>query len=100
MKYAVIKISGKQFKVHEGQEIIIDRVEKEKLEPEVLLLSSENKTLIGKPNVKNAKIKIKVLKEEKGKKVNVLRYKAKSRYIKRKGFRPVFTRILIEKIPD
>lgn len=99
MKYAVVRILGKQFKVGEGEEVLVPRVGKEKLEPEILLVADEDKISVGKPTLKEAKLKIKVLKEEeKGEKIDILRYKAKSRYQKHTGFRPQFTRILIEKI--
>lgn len=98
MKYAVIRISGRQYKVKEGEEIVVDRLGENKLEAEVLLVADGEKILVGKPTVKEAKIKTKVLGEEKGEKIDILRYKAKSRYVKHLGFRPSLTRILIEKI--
>jgi large subunit ribosomal protein L21 len=98
MKYAIIKIKGHQYKVSEGEEILVDRLGSDKAEPEVLLIVDGDKVQIGKPTLKEAKIKIKTLKEEKGEKIRVLKYKAKSRYRKVRGFRPQYTRLLIEKI--
>jgi len=99
-KYAVIKTKGQQFKVSEGDEILIGKLsEKEKPEIEVLLVSDGKKVNVGKPTVKGVKVKVKVLEmEEKGKKLHIETFKAKSRYRKKKGFRPVHTRIKIEKI--
>ena len=78
---------------------MVPRVGEQKLEPEVLLVADEDKISVGKPVLKEVKLKIKVLKEEeKGEKIDILRYKAKSRYQKHTGFRPKFTRLLIEKI--
>jgi len=99
MKYAVVRILGKQFKVGEGEEVLVPRVGDEKLEPEVLLVVEDDKISVGKPVLKEAKLKLKVLKEEeKGEKIDIVRFKAKSRYHKHTGFRPQFTRLLIEKI--
>lgn len=100
MKYAIIKIKGVQYKVSEGDEVLVGKLgEKEKPEAEVLLVVSDGKVKIGKPVVKGAKVKLKVVKqEEKGKKLKILKYKAKSRYRKRMGFRPVYTRLLVEQI--
>ena len=106
-KYAVVKIKGHQYKVAEGQEILVDKLSlplhgklgKDKVEPEVLLVVDGDKVNVGKPTVKDAKIKIKIVKEEeKGEKIHVRKYKAKSRYRRHIGFRPKFTRLQIEKI--
>jgi len=98
MKYAVVRIKGHQYKVSDGQEFLIDRVDGEKIESEVLLLVDDKRVKLGKPVVKDAKIKLRILGEEKGKKIEVIKYKAKSRYRRKRGFRPFFTRLLVEKI--
>ena len=99
-KFAVIKTKGQQFKVSEGDEILIGKLsEKEKPELEVLLISNGEKVKVGKPFVKGASVKVKIVeREEKGKKLHIETFKAKSRYRKKKGFRPVHTRLKIEKI--
>lgn len=97
-KYAVIKIAGHQFKVTEGQELLVDRLTDQKAAPEVLLIAEEGKVKVGKPKVAGAKVTLKVMGEEKGQKIDVYKYKAKSRYRKHTGFRPQYTRILIQKI--
>lgn len=102
MKYVVIKTSGRQYKVAEGDELEIDKIEGEKGKSitfeEVLLLVDEGKVKIGQPLVKGAKVKAKILDQVKGKKIRVATYKAKSRYRRVKGFRPLLTKIKIEKI--
>lgn len=99
MKYAVIEIKGSQYRVQEGDEILVDKIESKNPETKILLVKDDKKVSIGKPEVKDAKIKIKVLKEEeKGEKLHVQTYKAKSRYRRKIGFRPLYTRLLIEKI--
>lgn len=98
-KYAVVKIKGHQYKVEEGQEILVDKLGKDKVESAVLLVVNDEKVSVGKPVVNDAKIKIKIVKEEeKGEKIHVRKYKSKSRYRRHIGFRPKFTRLLIEKI--
>ena len=70
-----------------------------KIDPEVLLFADDGKVKVGKPVLKDVKIKIKILAEmEKGEKIEVYKFKAKSRYRKHTGFRPQYTRLLIEKI--
>ncbi len=100
MKYAVVRIGGKQYKVSEGQEILVDKLkDPKKLEPEVLLFVDDEKTKVGKPVLKDIKVKTKVVSElEKGEKIEVYKFKAKSRYRRHTGFRPQYTRLLVEKI--
>jgi large subunit ribosomal protein L21 len=99
MKYAVIRIKNQQYKVSEGEELLVDKLGTDKPEVTVLLVSDGKKVKIGKPEVKDAKVKIKILKdEEKGKKLHIQTFKAKSRYRRKVGFRPLYSRILVEKI--
>lgn len=98
MKYVVFRLKGNQYKVKEGEEILVGRLGEDKPEAEVLLLVDKGKVKVGKPVLKNVKVKFRVLaEEEKGKKITVLKYKAKSRYRKKRGFRPIYTRLLVEK---
>jgi large subunit ribosomal protein L21 len=99
-KYAVVKIQGKQYKVREGDELLVDKLEKDQKPVfEVLLVVKDDKIQVGKPQVKGVKVKAKILSaEEKGKKLSILKFKAKSRYRRKYGFRPVYTRLLIENI--
>ena len=99
-KYAVIRLQGKQYKVSEKDELLVDKVvDFKKLDPEVLLFADEGKIKVGKPILKDVKVKIKVLSEmEKGEKIDVYKFKAKSRYKRHTGFRPQYTKLLIEKI--
>jgi len=96
-KYAIIKLQGHQYQVSENDEILVDKMsEDSKLE--VLLFVDGKKIKVGKPVLKDVSVKIKVINEEKGDKIKVFKYKSKSRYRKRKGFRAQYTRILVEKI--
>jgi large subunit ribosomal protein L21 len=102
MKYAVIKISGSQFKVCEGDEIEVSRLsdkEGDKIEfNEVLLAAADNKLKLGKPVVKDAKVSGMVLKHMLGEKVHISKFKAKTGYRRKIGFRPKLSLVKIEKI--
>jgi large subunit ribosomal protein L21 len=99
MKYAVIRLKGRQYKVTEGQELLVDKMTDLKLLPEVLLVADGDTVKVGKPVLKDSKVSLKVLTElEKGEKVEVYHFKAKSRYRKHTGFRPQYTKVLVEKI--
>jgi len=99
MKYAVVRITGKQYKVEEGKEILVDKVvDPKKLTSETLLVVDGDKVLVGKPTLKN-EVKYKVVTDmEKGEKVEIYKFKAKSRYKRHTGFRAQYTRLLVEKI--
>lgn len=98
MKYAVIKLQGHQYKVSEKDEFLVDKLN-QKPEPEVLLLVDEDKVLVGKPTLKDIKITFKIVAEkELGEKLDIYKFKAKSRYRKHTGFRPQYSRLLVEKI--
>lgn len=102
VKYAVVKIGGSQFKVAVGDELNVEKLEAEKGKTvefdEVLLLVADEKVKIGRPLVKGAKVKAKILDQVKGKKIRVATYKAKSRYRRVKGHRKLLTKIRIESI--
>lgn len=99
MKYAVIRINGTQHKVSEGEEILVDRLGDRKPEADVLLVVDGEKVKVGKPKIEKVKVKLKVIaEEEKGKKLTIQKFKAKSRYRRKYGFRPKYTRLLVEKI--
>ena len=98
-KYAVIRLLGRQHKVVEGKELLVDKMTDLKLTPEVLMVVDGEKVVVGKPVLKDAKVVLKVVTEiEKGEKIEVYHFKAKSRYRKHTGFRPKYTRVLVEKI--
>ena len=101
-KFAVIRIGGKQYRVSEGEEILVDKlIDIKNVSPEVLLVVDGEKIEIGKPVLTKAKVTVKVLVEvEKGEKIDVFKYKAKSRESRHVGFRAKYTRLLIEKISN
>ena len=100
--FAIIKTGGKQYIVSPGQKIRIEKLDiaegKEVVLSEVLVLEKQNKVEIGAPLVEGAKVTGKVLRQGKGKKVIVFKYKSKTRYKKRKGHRQPFTEVEITKI--
>ena len=101
MTFAIIKTGGKQYKVAEGDVLEVEKLDhdgKEIVFEDVLLVSGDKDVKIGKPNVDGAKVTAKVIEDGKGKKKMVLRYKAKTRYKKKKGHRQPYTQVQITKI--
>jgi large subunit ribosomal protein L21 len=98
--YAVIRIAGKQYKVSEGKEILVDRLADIKdISPDILLTVNDGNVKVGKPTIKDTKIVFDVInQEEKQEKIRVFKYKSKSRYRKHVGFRAQMTRLLVKSI--
>lgn len=100
--YAIIKTGGKQYKVSEGNEIIIEKLEAaegdEVTFEEVLSVVDGENVKIGQPLVEGAKVSGKVVKNGKGPKIRIFKYKHKTNYRRRQGHRQPFTKVKIEKI--
>ena len=102
MNIAVIKTGGKQYLVKEGSVLSVEKLaganEGDTVSfDDVLLTDDGSATKVGKPSVSGSKISAKVVETGKGKKVIVVKYKAKSRYHKKRGHRQPFTKVKIEK---
>ena len=98
--YAIINSGGRQARVAEGDVIQIDRVgSDDDLEFTPLMLVTKDGTVVTDPTkLGKAKVKAKVLGEEKGDKVRVFKYKNKSGYRRRIGHRQKYTTIEVTKI--
>lgn len=102
MKYVVVNINGKQYKVSKGEKLSVDKLAAKEgaiLEfTEVLLSSDEGKVEIGKPFIKDALVKAKATEQKLGKKLDVFKFKAKTGYRRKMGFRPHLTTLEITEI--
>ena len=100
--WAIISTGGKQYKITEGQTLVVDKFNdqgKGRIDFDRVLLVKEDKNLtVGKPYVEKAKVTAKVLENFKDKKVRVVKFKPKSRYLRVSGHRQAKTKVLIEKI--
>ena len=100
--WAIISTGGKQYKITEGQTLVVDKFNdqgKGRIDFDRVLLVKEDKNLtVGKPYVEKAKVTAKVLENFKDKKVRVVKFKPKSRYLRVGGHRQAKTKVLIEKI--
>ncbi len=61
----------------------------------VLLMADEKETKIGEPYIEGAKISAKIEGEGRAKKINVIKYKSKTRYHKKYGHRQPYTQVVI-----
>jgi len=101
--FAVIATGGKQYKVSAGDTIRIERADefeegKKVTFSDVLLTDNGSKTEVGAPLLSGAVVEGEVLSLGRAKKVVVVKYKAKSRYHKKRGHRQQFAEVKISKI--
>lgn len=99
---AVIVTGGKQYTVSEGDVLYIEKLEAEaestvKFDQVLAVLDGEN-SKIGAPVVDGASVEAKVVKNGKGKKIDIIRYKAKKNEKKHIGHRQPYTKVEITKI--
>jgi large subunit ribosomal protein L21 len=109
MTQAVIKTGGKQYVVTPGAFVTIEKLGRgiatldlKKGDPvtfsEVLLTDDGTKTVIGAPMVPGVTVTATVAMVGRAKKIDVVKYKAKSRYLKHNGHRQPFIKVKIESI--
>ena len=100
--YAIIETGGKQYRVQEGDKIVVEKLAVEEGQEvafeRVLTVVKDGEVLVGAPVVAGAKVVAKVVEHGKGKKILVFKYKAKSNYRKRQGHRQPFTTVEITAI--
>ncbi len=101
MKYAVLKSGGKQYKVSAGQILEVEKLEndgKSVVFSEVLLVVDGDKVEVGMPTVAGVSVFASIVSEIKGEKIEVFKYKSKSRYRKHTGHRQKYTQVKIDSI--
>ena len=100
--FAVIEAGGKQYKVVEQDIIFVEKLAvaegDEIVFDQVKALSDANGFRVGTPVVDGARVTAKVLRNGKGKKIYVLKYKAKKNEKKKIGHRQPYTKVQIVKI--
>ena len=99
---AVIVTGGKQYTVSEGDILFVEKLNAEeeavvKFDEVLAVLDGEN-SKIGAPVVEGAAVEAKVVKNGKGKKIDVIKYKAKKGEKKHIGHRQPYTKVEITKI--
>ena len=101
MKYAIVTSGGKQYRVSEGETVVVDQlpvaVDSVYEFPEVLLFV-DGDVQVGKPSLTDVTVSGKVIEHTKGEKIRVSKFKAKAKYRRTTGFRAALTKIQIEHI--
>ncbi|MEG0804091.1 MAG: 50S ribosomal protein L21 [Pygmaiobacter sp.] len=100
--YAVIVTGGKQYRVEKDDVIYVEKLAVEAGETvefdQVLAVGEDGNVKFGTPTVAGALVKGNVEKQGKGKKLNILRYRAKKGSMRKMGHRQPFTKITITDI--
>lgn len=107
-EFAVIYTGGKQYKVSEGSLVSIEKIKDEKGSTykkgdkisfdKVLLVDDGKDTTIGTPYIKGAKVEGELVEIGRARKILVVKYKQKSRYLRRNGHRQPFFKVKITSI--
>ena len=100
--HAIIETGGKQYKVAEGDTLFIEKLPVEAGEAvtfdKVLAVIDGDNVTVGTPVVEGAKVDASVVKNGKGKKIIVFKYKPKKGYRRKQGHRQPYTKVTIGKI--
>jgi len=104
MEFAVIQTGGKQYKVAIGDEIKIEKLLGEYKEGDkivfdkVLLVDNGSDTTIGTPYITGAKVTGSITKIGRLPKIDVIKYKQKSKYFKKNGHQQPYFQIKIDAV--
>ena len=100
--HAIIETGGKQYKVAEGDTLYIEKLNAEAGDTvtfdKVLAVLDGDKVTFGAPAVAGASVTANVVKNGKGKKILVFKYKPKKTYRRRQGHRQPYTKVEITKV--
>lgn len=100
--YAIVEISGKQYRVAKDQTVYVDKfAEKEGDDvtlDKVLMIVDGDKSVVGKPYLSNVKVSAKVMGVAKGKKVRGIKFKKRKNYTRTIGHSPLFTELKISDV--
>jgi large subunit ribosomal protein L21 len=101
MSYAVIKTGGKQYRVIEGQTLLIERLPDDvgaTVDLQTLLLAGDGDPVFEADGLASAVVRAEVVAHERGPKLRVFKFKPKRGYKRRTGHRQELTRIRITSI--
>ncbi len=99
--YAVIKTGGKQYRVAEGQTLLVERLSGDEgatVELEPLLLAGGDDPKFGADALGSARVTATIVGHERGPKIRIFKYKPKRGYKRRQGHRQELTRIRVDSI--
>jgi large subunit ribosomal protein L21 len=100
--YAIIETGGKQYRVNEGDVIFIEKLDVAENATvtfdKVIAVGGNDGIKVGTPYVDGAAVNATAIKNGKGKKITVFKYKPKKGYSRKIGHRQPYTKVRIESI--
>ena len=100
--YAIIRSGGRQYRAEVGATIDVEKLPVDEnasiVIDDVLLVGNGDDTIIGQPRVEGATVKATVVKQFRGKKIIVFRYRHRNSYRRKTGHRQYYTRLHIDEI--
>ncbi len=99
--YAIVESGGKQYRVEEGQSLLVDRLSEDegaKVGLRAVMFRNDSDTVIAPKDLEKVKVEAKVAGHERGEKIKVFTYKAKKGFRKRHGHRSELTRLEVTEV--
>lgn len=96
--YAIIETGGKQFRVQEGNKVVVDLLAAEvgsELTIDRVLMVGGDSAKIGAPLVEGAKVTVKVLEHFRGEKIQVFKMRRRKAYRNKQGHRQDYTALTV-----
>lgn len=102
-KYAIIETGGKQYQAIPGKTLEIEKIEGDAgqtvgFDKVLFKKTGEDKFEFGTPFIKNAQVKAQIVKQIKGPKIVVFKFKRRNKYRTKKGHRQQFTIVRFDSI--
>ncbi len=100
--YAVIRSGGKQYRVSPGQRLKLERLDGAAGDrvtfSDVLLVNGGGEVAVGTPTVDSASVSGEIVEQGRGRKINVFKYKNKTRYRRLRGHRQLHTAVRVDEV--
>ena len=99
--YAIVESGGKQYRVEEGQYLLVDRLpddEGAKVALRALMFRTDDEVILATGDLEKVKVEATVAEHLRGEKLRIFKYKAKKGYRKRRGHRSALTRLEVKDV--
>ncbi len=101
MTYAIISVGGKQYRVREGERLLVDRLpydEGKTFHPDLLLVGGDGEARLDAKELKDQQVTARVAAHVLGEKITIIKHRQRTRYRRRNGHRSHLSQIEIQSI--